>query len=187
MGKSNIYTKTGDKGTTSLVGGVRVPKTHVRLEAYGTVDELNSHLGLLNNYLTEDHDRNLIYYIQNKLFSVGSYLATDRTKTPLHIESRISAEDIEKLEKEIDEIDGMLPRQTTFILPGGCIAASQANVCRTVCRRAERRIIYLKETCEIEEDITTFINRLSDYLFILSRKLNLLTNTSEISWNKSCK
>ena len=119
MKKSMIYTKTGDKGTTSLVGGTRVPKTHIRLEAYGTVDELNSYLGLLQTYLTDEEDKQIIFRIQNKLFSVGSYLATDQTQTKLRMESRIEDEDIRMLEQAIDVIDNELPPLNAFILPGG--------------------------------------------------------------------
>jgi cob(I)alamin adenosyltransferase len=187
MKKSMIYTKTGDKGTTSLVGGARVPKTHVRLEAYGTVDELNSHLGLLQTYLTDEADKKLVYRVQNKLFSVGSYLATDQSKTELRMESRIEDEDLELLEHAIDVIDNELPPLNSFILPGGDRGAAVCHICRTVCRRAERRILVLAEECEIEPRVTAFVNRLSDYLFILARKLNQLTNTDEIFWDKSCK
>lgn len=187
MKKSDIYTRKGDSGSTSLVGGVRVPKTHVRLEAYGTVDELNSHLGLLETYLAEDRDKDLILFIQHKLFSIGSYLATDPDQTEYKPQSKLFAEDIVRLENEIDAIDETLPKMTAFIIPGGSRASAQAHVCRTVCRRAERRIWVLKSDQDIDELITTFINRLSDYLFILSRRLNLLTNRSEVFWNKSCK
>ncbi len=181
-----IYTRTGDKGMTSLVGGDRVPKTHVRLEAYGTVDELNSQLGLLQTYLSEEEDRKLIFRVQNKLFSVGSYLATDLTTTELRAASYISEEDIACLERAIDAIDYELPQLKAFVLPGGSRGASVCHVCRTVCRRAERRILALAETCEIDPHVTSFINRLSDYLFILARRLNHLTETDEILWDKNC-
>ena len=172
MKKSMIYTKTGDKGTTSLVGGTRVPKTHIRLEAYGTVDELNSYLGLLQTYLTDEEDKQIIFRIQNKLFSVGSYLATDQTQTKLRMESRIEDEDIRMLEQAIDVIDNELPPLNAFILPGGDRGAAVGHICRTVCRRAERRILALAEECDIDARVTAFVNRLSDYLFILTRKLN---------------
>lgn len=122
MKKSMIYTKTGDKGTTSLVGGARVPKTHIRLEAYGTIDELNAYLGFLQTYLTEENDKHLVTHVQNKLFSVGSYLATDQAQTALRMESRISDEDITLLEQAIDEIDNALTPLHAFILPGGRVA-----------------------------------------------------------------
>lgn len=187
MKKSRIYTKTGDKGTTSLVGGVRVPKTHIRLEAYGTIDELNSHLGLLQTYLTEETDRQLLACVQNKLFSVGSYLATDQTQTDLRMESRIDDADVELLERAIDEADDALPALTAFILPGGTRGAAVCHICRTVCRRAERRILALGAACEVDPKVTAYVNRLSDYLFVLARKLNQLTKTDDFFWNKSCK
>lgn len=189
MKKSHIYTKTGDKGTTSLVGGVRVPKTHVRLEAYGTVDELNSHLGVLIASVSDPSSKELLQYIQHKLFAVGSYLATDQTQKELRVESRISEESILRLENAIDEIDGTLPPWRGFILPGGSYEASLCHVCRTVCRRAERRILILEDEGlgEIDEKVKQFMNRLSDYLFVLARKLNLLTKNDEIYWDKGCK
>lgn len=187
MKRSIIYTKTGDNGTTSLVGGTRVPKTHIRLEAYGTIDELNSHLGLLQTYLMDEEDKRIVFRVQNKLFSVGSYLATDQTQTELRIESRIEEEDIKLLECAIDTIDNELPPLNAFILPGGDRGAAVCHICRTVCRRAERRILVLAEVCEIDSHVTAFVNRLSDYLFILARKMNHLTKTDEIFWNKSCK
>ena len=187
MKKSMIYTKTGDKGTTSLIGGVRVPKTHIRLEAYGTVDELNSYLGLLQTYLTEEADKRLVAHVQNKLFSVGSYLATDQSQTELRMESRINDKDITLLEQAIDEIDNALTPLHAFILPGGARGAAVCHICRTVCRRAERRILALAGECEIEARVTAFVNRLSDYLFILARKLNYLAKKEEIFLDKSCK
>lgn len=187
MKKSFIYTRTGDNGTTSLVGGVRVPKTHVRLEAYGTVDELNSCLGLLQTYLSDEADKKIITRVQNKLFSVGSYLATDQTQTDLRMESRIEEEDIELLESAIDVIDNELPRLTAFIIPGGSRGAAVGHICRTVCRRAERRILALSENCEMDTRVIAFMNRLSDYLFILARKLNHLTGVGDFFWNKTCK
>lgn len=186
MKKSVIYTRTGDKGTTSLVGGARVPKTHARLEAYGTIDELDTHLGLLLTYLTEAEDRELILWVQHKMFTVGSYLATDPSLTALRIESRISGQDIHRLEEAIDRTDGLLPPLRAFVIPGGSRESAVCQVCRTVCRRAERRILALAEMCEVEENVTAFVNRLSDYLFVLARKLNLLTHTSEIYWDKDC-
>lgn len=187
MKKCLIYTKTGDKGTTSLVGGPRVPKTHIRLEAYGTIDELNAHLGLLNTYLTEEEDRRLMMRIQNKLFSVGSYLATDQTQTTLNIASRIDDKDIEILEAAMDAMDSELPLLNSFVLPGGSRGSAVCHICRTICRRAERRILALTSECEVEVNVTTFVNRLSDYLFVLSRKLNQLAKTEEFFWDKTCK
>lgn len=187
MKKSMIYTKTGDKGTTSLVGGTRVEKTHLRLQAYGTVDELNAYLGLLLTYLRDKEDRSFILMVQNKLFAVGSYLATDQTKIQLRDASIISIEDVEVLEASIDEIDGKLPTLNNFILPGGARCAAICHVCRTVCRRAERAVLALQDTCEIDPKVLAYMNRLSDYLFVLSRKINLCEKCDEIFWNKSCK
>ena len=150
--KSLIYTRTGDKGKTSLVGGARVKKTHVRLEAYGTVDELNSQLGLLYTYLTEEGDKKLILWVQHKLFSVGSYLATDQSNTALKIESQIADEDIHRLENAIDEADASLPPLKAFVIPGGSRGSAVCQVCRTVCRRAERRILTMAEEHEVTEN-----------------------------------
>lgn len=186
MKKSIVYTRTGDKGMTSLVGGNRVSKTHVRLEAYGTVDELNSQLGLLHTYLTDEEDRRIVLWVQNKLFSVGSYLATDQENTTLRMESRIADEDILRLERAIDEADALLPPLKAFVIPGGSRGSAICQVCRTVCRRAERRILAMSETCEVEDKVSAFVNRLSDYLFVLARKLNLLAQTDEIYWDKNC-
>lgn len=189
MKKSVIYTRTGDGGTTSLVGGMRVPKTHIRLEAYGTVDELNANIGVLAICVEDVAICDFLLYIQHKLFSLGTYLATDQSVTELHVESQISAEAIKRLETAIDELDNSLPPLKAFVLPGGAFSASLCHVCRTVCRRAERRILALEEheNCIIDPEIKQFVNRLSDYLFILSRKLNQLTQHDEIYWDKSCK
>ena len=184
--KSLIYTRSGDKGKTSLVGGSRVPKTHVRLEAYGTVDELNSQLGLLQTYLTSEEDKKLILWVQHKLFSVGSYLATDQTNTTLRMESQIAHEDIGRLENAIDEADAQLPPLKAFVIPGGSRGSAVCQVCRTVCRRAERRILSMAEEYEVTENVSAFVNRLSDYLFVLARKMNILHQTDEIYWDKSC-
>ncbi len=187
MEKSVVYTRTGDKGMTSLVGGERVLKTDVRLETYGTVDELNSQLGLLMAYMTDDQENlDLLYYIQNKLFTVGSYLATDPSFTSFREESLLKEVSIEKLERAIDKIDSNLPKHNKFVLPSGSISGSQAHVCRCVCRRTERRILFLSEFHEVDEKIVRFINRLSDYLFVLSRKCNIDNNAVENFWDKSC-
>jgi cob(I)alamin adenosyltransferase len=190
MKKSNIYTQTGDKGMTSLVGGHRVPKTHPRLEAYGTIDELNSFLGLLNEedeLAGDDPVRELLLFIQSKLFTVGSYLATDPTRTEYKIESRITTDSIERLEQAIDRIDAQLPKMKAFVLPGGSHAAALAHVCRTVCRRAERAIYQLAGSAEVEELVLIFMNRMSDFLFVLARKLCVLKKGEEIFWNNTCK
>ena len=182
-----IYTKTGDKGTTSLVGGTRVPKTHIRLEAYGTVDELNSNLGLLITYLLDGKDKDFLQQVQDRLFAVGSHLATDRGKMELKEASIISSEQVEMVEREIDRLDTLLPPLSAFILPGGSRGAAVCHVCRTVCRRAERRILALAEQVEIASELLAYVNRLSDYLFVLSRKMNQDDKKGEIFWNNSCK
>ena len=156
------------------------------MEAYGTVDELNSQLGLLYTYLTEEDDRKLVLWVQHKLFSVGSYLATDQNNTALRIESQIADEDIQRLEHAIDEVDAQLPPLKAFVIPGGARGSAVGQVCRTVCRRAERRILAMAEEHEVTENVSAFVNRLSDYLFVLARKVNLLSQTDEIYWDKSC-
>ena len=185
--KSKIYTGSGDKGKTSLVGGFRVPKTHPRLEAYGTIDELNSFIGLLIEEIDDSDTRELLLFIQSKLFTVGSYLATDPTKTEYKIESRITDDSIKRMEEAIDLIDGKLPKMTAFVLPGGSHSAAVAHVCRTVCRRAERNIYRITETEEVEEPVLVFINRLSDLLFVIARRECLSKNGGEIFWNNTCK
>ena len=187
MKKSGIYTRTGDQGMTSLVGGVRVSKLHPRLEAYGTVDELNSQIGLLITYITDETERACLTEIQRKLFSVGSYLATDQEQRSLREQSRIGPEEVEQLEQAIDRIDSELPPLHLFVLPGGARGAAVCHVCRTVCRRAERRILALGEMCEIDSNLLAYVNRLSDYLFVLSRKINILEEYDEIIWKKTCR
>lgn len=185
-----IYTKTGDDGMTSLVGGERVPKTHLRLEAYGTVDELNSQLGLLSCLCEEEtrsdfsHEVQLLENIQNQLFVVGSYLATNTDNRELRSYSILEEEAVLELENEVDAAQEYMPKQFYFVLPGGCKAAAQAHVCRTVCRRAEREMLRLHEVTPVDAVIRRYFNRLSDYLFILSRKINILTHTEEKKWIK---
>jgi cob(I)alamin adenosyltransferase len=181
-----VYTRTGDQGTTSLIGGVRVRKSSERIEAYGTVDELNAHLGLLTAYMKTD-DNEMIERIQNNLFNIGAYLATDQSKTPLYESARFNVAEVQHLETEIDSITDMLPVQSSFILPGGCVEAAQAHVCRTVCRRAERCVVSLAETIEIEPEILQYFNRISDYLYVLARKLNFINNIGEKKWQNVCK
>lgn len=187
MRKSLVYTKTGDKGTTGLVGGTRVPKTHIRLEAYGTVDELNAHIGLLMTYLTDDRDYLFMQKVQDKLFGVGSHLATDQEKIKLYDVSVITVEDVESIEREIDAGDEILPELHSFVLPGGSRGSAVAHICRTICRRAERRILALTEQYPISPELLVYVNRLSDYLFVLSRKINFNEGKDEIFWNNSCK
>ncbi len=187
MKKSRIYTMTGDDGTTSLAKGTRVTKTHARLEAYGTVDELNALLGMLAATVNDDETRKQLHYVQHKLFSVGAYLATEH-QNELQGASRLPDESIKFLEQAIDGIDAALPPLRGFILPGGSQASALCHICRTVCRRAERRILALeeKEVCKLDNNIKRFVNRLSDYLFVLARKLNKLTDEDEIYWDKDC-
>lgn len=186
MKKSVIYTGTGDKGTTSLVGGQRVSKASERIESYGTIDELNSFIGLLMTAMEEGPDTEFLSFVQHKLFNIGSYLATDQETTEIQVPSRVSEESVERIEREIDRIDGELPKMKAFILPGGCRSAALAHVCRTVCRRAEREIYRLAETAPVEDLVLKFINRLSDYLFVLARKECIQHNGKEIIWDYTC-
>lgn len=193
MEKSMIYTKTGDKGMTSLVGGQRVSKTDLRLEAYGTVDELNSQLGLLLTEVGDASDHALLNEVQNHLFVVGGYLATDQSTTQLRAQSVVTPAMIESLEKAVDEIDSSLPKLRAFVLPGGTRGASMAHVCRTVCRRAERRILALnnqlkeRDEAELDANVLSYMNRLSDFLFVLARKMNIIEGQDEIIWKNPCK
>lgn len=183
MKKCNVYTRTGDQGLTSLVGGKRVPKASLRLESYGSVDELNSQLGLLLTYLTEPSDQDCLIKIQCKLFSVGNILATD-PESQQPCKCQITQEDIIELEHCIDLANDGLPGWRGFTLPGGCRAAAVAHVCRTVCRRAERQIYALDAVEPVEKNVTAYINRLSDYLYVLACRLNFLGGTDEILWHK---
>ena len=184
---TKVYTKTGDKGETSIIGGIRVKKCCERLEAYGTVDELSSHLGLLISMLPDGDDRTLLIRIQNNLFNVCSNLATDQSQTPLHDSAKLADGEIEVLEHEVDRMMKMLPERQGFILPGGTQAAAQAHVCRTVCRRAERRIVALSEVAIISPEIQQYVNRLSDYLFVLAKIINFNAGVSEIVWQNVCR
>lgn len=186
MKKSTIYTGGGDKGTTSLVGGHRVSKADQRIESYGTVDELNSFIGLLITSIATENDKNFLLFVQHKLFTIGSYLATDPEKTEFKIESKVTPESIEKIEREIDRIDEQLPKMKNFLLPGGNTPAALAHVCRSVCRRAERQIYRLAESCNVEVPLLTFMNRLSDYLFVLARQECRKNNGEEIIWDYTC-
>lgn len=183
--KSRIYTKTGDSGTTGLVGGKRVSKAHVRIESYGTVDELNSAIGLLMAEQLPDDTAQFLLWIQHVLFTVGSNLATDPEAMELRQYSILATESIERLEAEIDRLDSTLPRMTGFILPSGGRTPALCHLCRTICRRAERCIYRLKEVSEVDPQVTQFINRLSDYLFVLARVEAIRTNGTEILWDKA--
>ncbi len=184
---TKVYTRTGDNGTTSLVGGIRIRKSDARLEAYGTVDELSANLGLLAAMLPEGEERSLIIRTQNNLFNVGTHLATDQSQTPLYPSAHLPEGETELLEQAIDQMNARLPEAQGFILSGGCQAAAQAHVCRTVCRRAERRIAALAETATISDEIQQYINRLSDFLFVLAKIINFNTGQEEILWKNACK
>lgn len=177
-----IYTKTGDKGLTGLVGGTRTKKSDPRIEAYGTVDELNSFIGLLAAYDTMDFERAFLENIQHKLFTVGSYLATDTEKVDLAAASIIHPSDIESIELEIDRLNETLPELRAFILPGGSVEGSVCHICRTVTRRAERRIISLFDDNDVDNHVVMYVNRLSDYFFTLSRYVTLKKGNKEILW-----
>jgi cob(I)alamin adenosyltransferase len=183
---TKVYTRRGDQGQTSLVGGQRVSKASMRLESYGTVDELSSHLGLLASMLPEGEDKEMIQRIQNNLFNVCTNLATDQEQTPLYPSAYLPEGEIERLEQEVDAIMKMLPEKQGFILPGGTKEAAQAHVCRTVCRRAERRIVALSSTSIVSPEVLQYINRLSDYLFVLAKKLNFIAGQSEKLWQNAC-
>ena len=188
MKMTKIYTRTGDKGMTSLVGGIRIKKSDIRLEAYGTIDELCSHIGLLVAQLPQDDDdRELLVRTQSNLFIVGSHLATDQSKTPLYPSAILPSGETEQLEQRVDQILALLPEPQGFVLPGGTIAAAQCHVCRTVCRRAERRIDALAEVAQVGPEIIQFVNRLSDYLFVLAKKINFNAHQQEIIWQKPCR
>lgn len=179
---TKVYTRTGDQGETSIVGGIRVKKSCERLEAYGTVDELSSHLGLLASLLPQNNDRSMIIRIQKNLFVVCSNLATDQSRTTLPDTAKFPEGEIELLEQEVDKMMSLLPERHGFILPGGTQAAAQAHVCRTVCRRAERRIVALAEVAQVSPETQRYMNRLSDYLFVLAKKINFNAGISEIIW-----
>ncbi len=183
-----IYTKTGDNGTTSLFGGTRVPKHHIRIESYGTIDELNSWLGLIRDQKIDAHSKKIVISVQEKLFTVGAILATDPEKATLKSGkerlniSKIDTADIELLEKEMDKMDAQLPQMTHFILPGGHTTVSYCHIARTICRRAERLAAHLFESEPFDERVLHYINRLSDYLFVLARKLSSDFQAEEIKW-----
>jgi cob(I)alamin adenosyltransferase len=159
-----------------------VPKTHLRIEAYGAVDELNAFLAVLLDTIEDREDQKFLSHIQHHLFDLGAYLATENAT-----QCRLAPQEIALLEQEIDKIDAFLPPLKAFVLPGGCLSNSWAHVCRTICRRAERAIFRLKARAEIDPIILQYINRLSDYFFLFSRKQNFIHNINEITWNTPCK
>ncbi|NJY64182.1 cob(I)yrinic acid a,c-diamide adenosyltransferase [Salinimicrobium sp. CDJ15-81-2] len=183
-----IYTKTGDKGTTALFGGTRVPKHHIRIESYGTVDELNSHLGMLRDQQIDEHSHEILLRIQDRLFTIGSTLATDPEKAVLKSGKqrleipKVTLEDIELLEQEMDKMNEELPPMTHFVLPGGHQTVSVCHIARCVCRRAERLATALYEIEPFEDTVLQYLNRLSDYLFVLARKLSKDLQANEMQW-----
>ncbi len=172
-----IYTKTGDNGTTSLVGGKRVPKTNVRLQAYGTVDELNSFLGLLKTKIAPEQ-RAIILDIQHTLFAIGANLATDTSDTPLHESAKISEKMVQNLEKNIDQINEKLPKLNHFVVYGDNEASAICHICRAVARRAERAILEIENQQVIDAELKKYMNRLSDFLFVLARALSYENTTN---------
>jgi cob(I)alamin adenosyltransferase len=177
-----IYTKTGDKGQTSLIGGRRVSKADLRIDSYGTVDELNSWIGLLRDQPVNDIRRDLLKEIQDRLFTIGATLATDPEKSVKKAIPDIIADDISLLEQAMDDMDTELPPLRAFVLPGGHASVSFCHLARTVCRRAERLIIRLNDESEVDELVLQYINRLSDFLFVLSRQMTQELGAEEVAW-----
>lgn len=180
--KMRVYTRTGDDGTSGLIGGTRVPKYDTRLEAYGTVDELNSIIGLVRSQPESESIKGELIDIQNKLFVIGSRLATDPEKLDLSGKLPCTDSDVEQLEAAMDKMLDELPPLTNFILPGGSNAVSFCHMARTVCRRAERRAYELARDHDVPAEVLRYLNRLSDYLFVLSRKFGSASNAEEIIW-----
>jgi cob(I)alamin adenosyltransferase len=183
-----VYTKTGDTGTTSLFGGTRVSKHHIRIESYGTVDELNSNIGLIRDQEIDILYKNILIEVQDRLFTVGAILATPPEKEllkngqPRLQKLGILESDIDFLEKEIDTMENSLPQMTHFILPGGHTTVSYCHIARCVCRRAERLAVHLHELEPTDELVIKYLNRLSDYLFVLARKLSSDLKAEEVQW-----
>jgi cob(I)alamin adenosyltransferase len=176
-----IYTKTGDKGLTSLIGGTRVPKYHLRIESYGTVDELNSYIGLIRDQDISGHDKDLLKQVQDRLFTIGSSLASDPDRSKMVIPD-LHMSDIELLEQEMDAMNEHLPELRHFILPGGNNAISYCHIARCVCRRAERLSVHLAMESTVDEKVIIYLNRLSDYLFTLARKVAHDCKIAENQW-----
>ncbi len=180
---NKIYTKTGDLGKTSLIGGTKVPKSHIRIDTYGTVDELNSWIGLLFDLSTEQHTQIILKEIQDRLFTVGSSLACDPEKEPMMKIPDLNEADITLLEREIDHMNDVLPPMKFFVLPGGHPAVSQSHIARCVCRRAERCCVNMQEQAIfVDPLVIKYLNRLSDYLFVLSRYFSHLLAVPETPW-----
>ncbi|SFE52961.1 cob(I)alamin adenosyltransferase [Pedobacter antarcticus] len=176
-----IYTKTGDKGETSLIGGTRVPKYHLRIECYGTVDELNSYIGLIQCQRIGSHSKEILKEIQDRLFTIGAALAADPEKSRMKIPD-LQQEDIALLEQEMDNMNEELPALKHFVLPGGSTVVSWCHIARCVCRRAERLTVQLSTESEVVPRVAIYLNRLSDYLFVLGRKIAQDTQTAESIW-----
>jgi cob(I)alamin adenosyltransferase len=177
-----IYTRKGDDGTTGLLGGVRVAKHHARIEAYGNVDELNSYLGLLRDLLPGSPHSDLLLAIQDRLFTIGSHLALDPSHAGKMQLPQLNSADVEALEKAMDAMDEKLPPMKNFVLPGGHPTVSHVHIARCICRRAERSIVFLNEQSALEPLILEYMNRLSDYLFTLSRMVSAENNALETPW-----
>ena len=178
-----IYTKTGDKGSTSLIGGTKVPKSNIRIETYGTIDELNSFIGLVSDYARELNSTNILGEIQDRLFTVGSSLACDPEKEPKMTIPDLKEKDIKLLENEIDRMNEELPQMRFFIMPAGHIAVSTTHIARCVCRRAERWCVNMQEqNLFVDPLIIKYLNRLSDYLFVLARYMGHQLKVPEIPW-----
>lgn len=184
MSKASIYTRTGDNGTTALIGGSRIKKCDPRIHLYGEVDELNSHIGLAISFLDPSYNKKLLHEIQSALFDLGSNLACEKEKRSQFQLPQIKESLVEKIEKEIDELNSRLEQLRTFVLPGGTKEASAFHVCRTVCRRVERQMVDFEtqHPGEVPDGALVFINRLSDYFFMLSRDLNAAKKVEEIKW-----
>jgi cob(I)alamin adenosyltransferase len=176
-----IYTKTGDKGYTSLIGGSRVPKYHLRIESYGTIDELNSYIGLIRDQNPNSSYQSVLKEIQDRLFTIGSVLASDPEKSRMKVPD-LHEEDILLLEREMDEMSEVLPPLKHFILPGGDVKVSCCHIARCICRRAERLTVHLAEETFVDEKVIIYLNRLSDYLFLLARKLCFDDGIEENKW-----
>ncbi len=176
-----IYTKTGDKGTTSLIGGTRVPKYDLRIESYGTVDELSAWIGLIRDQEIDSMIIDDLIEVQDRLFTIESMLACDTTPSKLKI-PEVAESDIKFLENRIDSMNIELPELKSFLLPGGNTIVSYCHISRTICRRAERLVIQMDEQYKVSSLILAYLNRLSDYLFILSRKIAKDNNAKELLW-----
>ncbi len=176
-----VYTKTGDDGTTGLFGGARVPKYHIRIESYGTVDELNSYIGLVRFRDIDPFAKETLAEVQDRLFTIGSILASDPSKSNLVVPD-LHESDIEFLEKEMDRMNDTLPELRAFVLPGGNDTISFCHIARCVCRRAERLTVLLNEKEPVSPLVIKYLNRLSDYLFVLSRKIAQYNEVKEVPW-----